>query len=167
CGFINPALAQTTLYTTDFGTVANVNPSNWIFTGIGSRSFSIWDAATGVQVYDSKDDFEMITATNSYSVLFNASNSNATKKDRSDDKGPEPEGVTLGVIGSKTYAFIALERTGGVMVYDVTSPTAPIFVTYVNNRSLPTNGPDLGAEGIIFIKQTDSPNGQYIVIAAN
>ncbi|PBQ31877.1 hypothetical protein CNR22_08870 [Sphingobacteriaceae bacterium] len=134
---------------------------------LGSRSFSIWDASTGVQVYDSKDDLEQITAASSFSVLFNASNSNATRKDRSDDKGPEPEGVTIGVIGSNIYAFIALERVGGVMVYDVTNPAAPTFVRYVNNRSLPSNGPDLGAEGIIFIKQTDSPNGQHIVIAAN
>lgn len=134
---------------------------------LGSRSFSIWNATTGNLVYDSKDDFEQITATNSFSVLFNASNSNATKKDRSDDKGPEPEGVAIGTIGSNIYAFIALERTGGVMVYDITNPNAPAFVTYVNNRSLPSNGPDLGAEGIIFIPQSQSPNGQHMVIAAN
>lgn len=133
----------------------------------GSRSFSIWNANTGVQVYDSKDDLEQITATNSFSVLFNASNSNNTKKDRSDDKGPEPEGVAVGTIGGNTYAFIALERTGGVMVYDVTSPGAPTFVTYVNNRTSSSLGPDLGSEGIVFIPQNLSPNGMHIVIAAN
>ncbi len=133
----------------------------------GSRSFSIWNASTGVQVYDSKDDFEQITAASSFSVLFNASNSNNTKKDRSDDKGPEPEGVTIGTIGSNVYAFIALERVGGVMVYDVTTPSAPTFVTYVNNRSASSLGPDLGAEGIIFIPQSLSPNGQHLVVAAN
>ena len=134
---------------------------------MGSRSFSIWNATTGNLVYDSKDDFEQITATNSFSVLFNASNSNAIKKDRSDDKGPEPEGVAIGMIGSNIYAFIALERTGGIMVYDVTNPNAPVYVTYVNNRSLPSNGPDLGSEGVIFIPQSESPNGQYLVVAAN
>lgn len=133
----------------------------------GSRSFSIWNASNGSLVYDSKDDMEQITATNSFSLLFNASNSNATKKDRSDDKGPEPEGVALGTVGSNIYAFVALERIGGVMVYDITNPNAPVYVTYVNNRSLPSNGPDLGSEGIIFIPQSQSPNGQHIVIAAN
>ena len=134
----------------------------------GSRSFSIWNATNGSLVYDSKDDFEQITATNSFSLLFNASNSNANRKDRSDDKGPEPEGVAIGNVGSSIYAFIALERIGGVMVYDVTNPNAPVYVTYVNNRNLPpTNGPDLGSEGIIFIPQSQSPNGQHIVIAAN
>ncbi len=133
----------------------------------GSRSFSIWNGATGGLVYDSKDDMEQITASNSFSVMFNASNTTAVKKDRSDDKGPEPEGVALGVIGGNTYAFIAIERIGGVMVYDVTNPNSPIYVTYVNNRSLPTNGPDRGSEGIIFIPQSQSPNGQHLVIAAN
>ncbi len=133
----------------------------------GSRSFSIWNGTTGNLVYDSKDDLEMITANNSFSVMFNASNTSATRKDRSDDKGPEPEGVAIGAIGSSQYAFIALERIGGVMVYDVTNPAAPVYVTYVNNRSLPSNGPDRGAEGLIFIPQSESPNGQHIVIAAN
>jgi hypothetical protein len=134
---------------------------------IGARSFSIWNANTGNLVYDSKDDMELITANNSYSVIFNASNANNTRKDRSDDKGPEPEGVALGQIGSNTYAFIAVERIGGVIVYDVTNPATPTFVTYVNNRNLATLGGDRGAEGIIFIPQSESPNGQHIVIAAN
>ena len=133
----------------------------------GSRSFSIWNASTGQLVYDSKDDLELITATGSYSAMFNVSNTNVTRKDRSDDKGPEPEGVAIGEIGTATYAFIALERIGGVMVYDVTNPVSPVFVTYVNNRSLPSGGPDRGAEGIIFIPQSQSPNGMHLVIAAN
>ncbi|MBL7902001.1 MAG: T9SS type A sorting domain-containing protein [Bacteroidia bacterium] len=133
----------------------------------GSRSFSIWNGTTGNLVYDSKDDLEMITANNTFSVMFNASNTGITKKDRSDDKGPEPEGVCIGTVGSNQYAFIALERIGGVMVYDVTNPAAPVYVTYVNNRSSVTNGPDRGAEGLVFIPQSESPNGQHLVIAAN
>jgi hypothetical protein len=134
---------------------------------IGARSFSIWDATNGNLVYDSKDDMERITSSNSFSVVFNASNANNTRKDRSDDKGPEPEGVALGQIGSNTYAFIAVERIGGVMVYDVTNPATPTFVTYVNNRNLSALGGDRGTEGIIFIHQSQSPNGQHIVIGAN
>lgn len=135
---------------------------------LGSRSFSIWNAVTGQQVYDSGDDLEQITASNSFSVMFNASNGGSPNpKDRSDDKGPEPEGVTIGEIGGNIYAFIAIERIGGVMVYDITNPNAPIYVTYVNNRSFATNGPDRGTEGIIFIPQSESPNGQHLVVAAN
>lgn len=133
----------------------------------GGRSFSIWNANTGNLVYDSGDQMELITSTNSFSVMFNASNTTITKKDRSDDKGPEAEGVAIGAIGTNTFAFIALERIGGIMVYDITNPAAPVYVTYVNNRSFIGNGPDRGAEGIIFIPQSQSPNGMHLVIAAN
>lgn len=130
----------------------------------GSRSFSIWDANTANLVYDSGDDFERITSTHpTYSNLFNASNgSGITKKDRSDDKGPEPEGVATGTINGHTYAFIALERIGGVMIYDITNPLMPAYVGYANNR-----GPDRGAEGIIFIPASESPNGKNLVILSN
>jgi len=133
----------------------------------GARSFSIWNANTGNLVYDSGDQLELITSTNSFSLMFNASNTTISKKDRSDDKGPEAEGVAIGAIGTNTFAFIALERIGGIMVYDITNPAAPVYVTYVNNRNLISNGPDRGAEGIIFIPQSQSPNGQHLVIAAN
>ena len=50
---------------------------------------------------------------------------------RSDDKGPEPEGVDVGVINGTIYAFIGLERSGGVMVYDITDVNAPVFFEYM------------------------------------
>jgi hypothetical protein len=86
-------------------------------------------------------------------------------KNRSDDKGPEPEGVAIGKLGSKTYAFIVLERIGGVMVYDISNPTAPQYVTYINNRQASTG--DRGAEGIIFIDAASSPNGLPLVVVSN
>ena len=137
---------------------------------LGSRSFTIRNAATNALVFDSKDLFEKITANSPLtSAFFNASNTTgaAASKNRSDDKGPEPEGVTVAVLNGIHYAFIALERVGGCMVFNVENPSAPVFVTYVNNRTLNGSGPDLGAEGIIFISAADSPNGQPMVILAN
>ena len=130
----------------------------------GARSFTIWDAATAANIYDSGDEFERITANHpQYGNLFNASNGTSiAKKNRSDDKGPEPEGVATGTINGRTYAFIALERVGGVMIYDVTNPNAPQYVTYSNNR-----GPDRGAEGIIFISANESPNGKNLLVLSN
>lgn len=134
----------------------------------GSRSFSIWNGTTGALVSDNGQDFELITAQHpQYRSVFNASNSNNTFKNRSDDKGPEPEGVTVAKIGNKHYAFIALERTGGCMVYDITNPAAPVFVDYKNTRTLNTYGGDNGAEGIIYIDSASSPTGKPYVILAN
>lgn len=138
----------------------------------GARSFTIWDAATGAIVFDSGDDFEQITAMTNPDD-FNATNDeNGSFDDRSDNKGPEPEGLTLGVIDGRTYAFIGLERIGGVMVYDITDPAAPTFVTYANNRDFagdPAAGTagDLGPEGLIFISAENSPTGAPLVVVAN
>lgn len=137
----------------------------------GTRSFSIWDAQTGALVFDSKDLIEQLVANHpTLSGLFNASNSTGTSvsKNRSDDKGPEPEGVATAVINGNHYLFVSLERVGGVMAFNVDVPSAPVYVGYYNNRSIGANsGPDLGAEGIITISREDSPNGKELVILAN
>ncbi|TVQ17989.1 MAG: alkaline phosphatase [Leptolyngbya sp. DLM2.Bin15] len=137
----------------------------------GARSFSIWDAQ-GNLVFDSGDDFEQITAA-LFPADFNANNSENNSFDsRSDNKGPEPEGVVLGEINGRTYAFIGLERIGGVMVYDITDPTAVRFVEYINTRDFSgdaatgTAGP-LGPEGLVFISAQDSPIGRPLLVVAN
>ena len=66
---------------------------------------------------------------------FNASNNNNTLDDRSDDKGPEPEGVTVASLFGRTYIFVMLERIGGVVVYEASNPSAPTFVQYINTRN--------------------------------
>ena len=136
---------------------------------LGSRSFSIWNATTGALVFDSGDDFEHITANEStYSGLFNASNSNNNFKNRSDNKGPEPEGVTITEIDGQVYAFITLERVGGFMTYNITDPNNPVFEKYINNRDLGEDeGGDLGPEGIIYVTPENSPNDTGLVIMAN
>ncbi|MBC6993992.1 choice-of-anchor I family protein [Neolewinella lacunae] len=135
----------------------------------GSRSFSVWNATTGALVWDSGNELERITAADTtYGSLFNASNSNNNYKNRSDDKGPEPESVTTATIGGKVYGFIGLERIGGIMVYDLSDPTAPAFTTYVNNRTLGDDeGGDLGPEGLLYLPPTESPTDTGLIVVAN
>jgi hypothetical protein len=163
------------------------NPVTGVYEEIvafGARSFSIWDEA-GRQVFDSGDDFERLTA-RVFPDNFNASNSNNDFDNRSDDKGPEPEGVVVGKVFGQDYAFIGLERIGGLVVYNISNPHAPRFVDYVNNRDLtqdvslvinegtedeeevsnPAAG-DLGPEGLLFIKADDSPNGKPLLVIGN
>ncbi|MDX2071850.1 MAG: choice-of-anchor I family protein [Haliscomenobacter sp.] len=137
---------------------------------LGARSITIWDDQ-GALVWDSGDQLERITRDHPfYGQMFNANNgTSAAAKNRSDNKGPEPEGVATAVINNKPYAFIALERIGGVMVYDLSNPLAPKFVTYANNRAFPANNAtdDRGSEGIIFVSDKESPNGKALVLVAN
>lgn len=130
----------------------------------GSRSFSIWDATSMTRVYDSGDQFEQLTKALP-NAAFNTSHDNNTLDDRSPAKGPEPESVTIGSFGDKTYAFIGLERVGGVMVYDVTDPAAATYVTYLNTRT--GNTGDLGPEGLTFVAADKSPNGKPLLVVAN
>ncbi|WP_372756562.1 choice-of-anchor I family protein [Mariniflexile sp.] len=172
--FPNAALLKSNIHlgrltvTNATGDIDNDNDFDEIHV-LGSRSFSIWNATTGALVFDSGDDFERYTAADlTYGSLFNASNENNNLKNRSDNKGPEPEGVTVAEIDNKFYAFITLERVGGLMVYDITNPTSPIFQKYVNNRNLGANeGGDLGPEGIIYISPEDSPNGTALIVMSN
>ncbi|RDK87237.1 choice-of-anchor I family protein [Marinirhabdus gelatinilytica] len=137
----------------------------------GGRSFSIFEAVTGTLVYDSGNDFEIITANDpTYGPIFNASNSNNSYKDRSDNKGPEPEGVLVQEINGEQYAFILLERIGGVMVYNITDPTNPVFLQYLNNREATPGGDemgDLGPEGLVYVPFADSPTNTGLIVVAN
>ena len=87
----------------------------------GGRSFTIFKVTENglEEVFTSSDDFEKLTASY-FKDNFNCSNDDITIDDRSGKKGPEPETVVTGKVGAKTYAFIALERIGGIMVYDIT-----------------------------------------------
>jgi hypothetical protein len=102
--------------------------------------------------------------------FFNSNHSENTFETRSDDKGPEPEGVITAEVKGRWYAFIGLERVGGVMVYDITNPAAPEFIQYINNRDFtaePETGPDTGAEGLVFVDAKKSPNGKALLLVAN
>lgn len=139
----------------------------------GARSFSIW-SEDGKRVFDSGSEFERITA----SLIpdnFNGNNDENSFDNRSDDKGPEPEGVTVGAINGQTFAFIGLERVGGIMVYNVTNPQNAQFVQYLNNRDFSVSqddleagmAGDLGPEGLAFIAAEDSPNGKPMLAVGN
>ncbi|MBL8268078.1 MAG: choice-of-anchor I family protein [Steroidobacter sp.] len=138
---------------------------------LGGRSFSIW-STDGSQVFDSGSDFERIVAA-SNPAFFNASNDDRSFDSRSDNKGPEPEGLAVGTVGKRRYAFVGLERQGGVITYDITNPLAPVFVDYTNNRDFtvdPATAPaagDLAPEGLLFIDAKDSPSRTPLLVVAN
>ena len=137
----------------------------------GARSFSIY-TADGQQVFDSGDDFEAITASLIPDNFNSTNDENGSFDDRSDDKGPEPEGIEIGTIGASTYAFIGLERVGGVMVYDITDPLNPVYVRYLQNRDydgVASDGTagDLGPEGLVFVGAEESPDGHAYIVTSN
>lgn len=152
----------------------------------GGRSFSIW-SADGEQVWDSGDQIEQFLASDACKLgaaralpcadFFNTGHDEGNALDsRSDAKGPEPEGLTIGKIADKTFVFVGLERMGGILVYDISNPAAPVFMDYLNSREdWTTEDPgtvlaeagDLGPEGLAFISEVDSPTGTPLLIVGN
>jgi len=146
----------------------------------GARSFSIFDSI-GQQVYDSGDLLERITA-EAHPDFFNTTDNELAIDDRSDNKGPEPEALTVGRLGDRTLAFVGLERMGGFIVADVTNPMNVQYLDYINNRNFDatmatedgdvteatlTDAGDLAPEGMQFIPADRSPNGEALLVVAN
>ena len=125
----------------------------------GARSFSIWDADTGAQVFDSGDDFERVVYNDATPALLFT-----TLKGRMDDKGPEPENIVVGQVGNEYFAFIGLERSSGIMMYQITNPAKPKFVQYIRNTSDAATTGDISPEGLKFISAADSPTGVPLLL---
>lgn len=134
----------------------------------GGRSFTMFRVTNhGLEeVFDSGNDFE--TKTSAYlPEYFNCSNDDLTIDDRSGKKGPEPETVTCGTVNGKTYAFVTLERIGGVMVYELTSGGKANYVNYINSRDFSADvADDDSPEGLKFIPAKASPTGSPLLLAA-
>lgn len=158
---------------------ANINAGNnyeEIYT-YGSRSFSIWNGLTGQLVWDSGEQLERITL-NQYPLNFNADHNGGSGNNvrrRSTTKGPEPESIVTTMLGDSLYTFVALERIGGVVVFNVTNPNSPYFRQYINMRNFAvtpvvanaaTVG-DLGPEGLLIIKANESPDGKNYLVVSN
>lgn len=122
----------------------------------GARSFSIW-SRTGELVFDSGDDFEdLLRGTPYYNLDEDETDG------RSDDKGAEPEALAVGQIGQRSFAFVGLERSGGIAVYDITDPANSKFETYVNTLDMG----DISPEGIVFVPKWKSPTGNAMLVVS-
>ena len=139
---------------------------------LGGRSFSIWNADTLKQVFDSGDDFEVITAAE-FPEHFNSGHDEAGLDKRSHKKGVEPESVSVLETNGKIYAIVGLERMGGIMVYDISDPDKAVYADYLNVRGFSETVTDLdclgdlGPEGICTISAEDSPTGNAMILVAN
>ena len=120
----------------------------------GARSFSIW-SENGTLVYDSGNSIASKT------LELTPARFNDEDK-RSDDKGAEPEAVEVLNIEDERYIlFVGLERTDQVLVYDITIPTAPTFLSILSHDG------DEAPEGLLVIPAKDSPNGKDLVLVSN
>ena len=177
--YTNSGTATTATSATDFTSLYT----------LGARSLSIWKSPAGTTevagatlVADTGDTIERKIAEilpNYFGADWNTSTGTPNNKDtRSDNKGPEPEGLAVGKVFGRTVAFVGLERIGGVMAFDISNPTKPAYLTYVNSSIFAGVGGanfaaagapsgDVSPEGLLFVKATDSPTGDPLLIVAH
>jgi hypothetical protein len=122
----------------------------------GTRSFTVWNASNGAFVADTGSFEELLL--DLYPTLHNmngeSSNNGTTTLDaRSPDKGPEPEAIATGVINGHRYVFVAMERQGAILMYNLDNPANPTFVASINNL---TDGL-VAPESITFLSAAESP----------
>ena len=145
-----------------YGTGAGSPGGNVVY---GGRSFTIWSWDPTKDyldfVYDSDDIMELATMnvanglcddctdsanwdTCEVTCPFNSDDAGPPEMDsRSDAKGPEPECVETGVMSDGTIlAFVGLERTGGIMTFDISTPASTTFQDFLNVRNWRTSAAD-------------------------
>lgn len=121
----------------------------------GTRSFSIWNAATGELVGDT-GSFESILL-EQFPDLHNIDGEGGpgTFDFMSPEKGPEPRALAHGMIGANQFVFVGMARQGAILMYNVNDPANPVFVSAINSIEDGLVSP----ESIAFIPGSSSPSG--------
>ena len=74
--------------------------------------------------------------------------------------------MVIGEVRGSTYAFIGLERSSAVVVYDITDPASPRFVQIVRNTTDLDSG-DISPEGLKFVPASQSPSGKALLLVGH
>ena len=164
---------------------AKVNPTNGDLDGDGDidnihlrgtnsmtiyRSGSVfWDSGELLDQIQTQA-FGVANINGSHSLSSDKSTMNYVGQDRSDDKGSEPEGVAVGMVGDRRIAVLGLERMTALVVFDITEPRKPIFQEWI--QMLPTKATPAkdvkhwSPEGIVFVPAENSPSGKALIITS-
>jgi hypothetical protein len=120
---------------------------------VGTRSFSIWDPATGKRLYDSGSFFEDHAA-QSDRRSFNHNRGDLSRWDtRSDNRGPETEAIAAGMVRGVPMAFVANERQNGLYAFNIANPSSPKLTGYYNGAHHRHSNP----ECILFLPKAATP----------
>jgi hypothetical protein len=129
----------------------------------------IWDSANLLDQIQTQA-FGVANINGSHSLSADKSTVNYVGQDRSDDKGAEPEGVAVGMVGDRRIAILGLERMTALAIFDITVPRDPVFQEWL--QMLPTKATPAkdvkhwSPEGIVFVPADKSPSGKALIITS-
>lgn len=125
----------------------------------GTRSFSIYEADSMSLLYDSANSLEAKT-NELLPSNFNCTNNMMGKEKGATARGVEPKAVITSAINGRYFAFIALEAIGGVMVYEITDPSTPEYINYINTRDFSTSIKGDVSPGCIALADANSSKNE-------
>ena len=142
----------------------------------GSNSMTMY--RNGLAIWDSADLLDQIQTAafgvaninGSHSLSSDKATMNYVGQGRSDDKGSEPEGVAVGMVGDRRIAVLGLERMTALAVFDITQPRSPVFIEWL--QMVPTKATPAkdvkywSPEGIVFVAADKSPSGKALIITS-
>lgn len=130
---------------------------------LGARSVSVWEASTLTRISDTGSQLEEWMLREA-PELFNAdSDSHPVPDARSDDRGPEPEGLVVAEIDGQPMAFVSLERPGAVAAVSLADPANPRVV----GMTVIAGAGHLAPEGMAFIRADQrNPTGLPLLAVA-
>ena len=133
------------------------------------NGIAIWDSAELLDQIQTQA-FGVTNINGSHSLSSDKSTMNYVGQDRSDDKGAEPEGVAVGMVGDRRIAILGLERMTALAIFDITQPRNPVFQEWL--QMLPTKATPAkdvkhwSPEGIVFVPADKSPSGKALIITS-
>lgn len=140
----------------------------------GGRSMSIYE--NGELIYDSGSLIETVQTSLFGTSLINGQHEEDggvveyAPQSRSDDKGAEPEGLAVGMVGRSRVAILGLERMSALLLFDITNPYDVVFEQWTQMQPLENtlleDSTAWSPEGIIFIPAKQSPNRKALVITS-
>ena len=128
---------------------------------LGTRGVSVWDARTLERVGGTGSALERAMAEEG--AWYNATGADEPETDgRSDNRGPEPEGVVVGEVDGAPVAFVGLERPGAIAAVDLRDPRRP----RVASLEVAAARGHYAVEGLCFVPAERSPFAGPMLLAA-
>lgn len=141
---------------------------------LGGRSVSIWEVRESGRldrIWDSGSSFEQMLPASIVRTAADPADTESQLDTRSRKRGPEPEGLAMGIVEGRHLLFVSLERASGVAIIDVTRPDHPEITGLFNARERigeeTVDLLDIGPEGLLFVPADQNVTGEPLLVICN
>ena len=141
---------------------------------LGGRSVSIWEVRESgrlERVWDSGSSFELMLPASIVRTAADPAETESQLDRLSRQRGPEPEGLAMGIVEGRHLLFVSLEKASCVAIIDVTRPDHAEITSLFNAREgireKTVDLLDIGPEGLLFIPADQNVTEEPLLVICN